>query len=169
MPETAEQTVSNSTLVRQAEKDVEKRAGKYDVFLCYNSRDLDQVRIVSEQLRMHGVRPWLDVEEIPPGALWKREITRQISSVGSAAVFVGRSGPAPWRDAEIDLILTQFIRSRKPIIPVILEGRRGQPRLPNFLSLRRWVDMRVPEPHPIQQLIWGITGQEPKFTGCPQN
>jgi hypothetical protein len=45
-------------------------------------------------------------------------------------------------------------------IPVILEGRQGQPQLPPFLSLLHLVDMRQPDPDPFRQLVWGITGEK---------
>jgi hypothetical protein len=79
---------------------------------------------------------------------------------GKYDVFIGRSGAALWRDAEVELILNKFLRPRKPVIPVILEAKRGNPRLPGFLELTQWVDMRLTDPDPIDQLIWGITGTQ---------
>ena len=36
-----------------------------------------------------------------------------------------------------------------------------QPQLPIFLRNRHWVDFRRKKPDPLEQLIWGITGQKP--------
>ncbi len=49
----------------------------------------------------------------------------------------------------------------RPLIPVILRGRTGRPRLPAFLDSWHMVDMRQPDPDPFEQLVWGITGENP--------
>jgi hypothetical protein len=43
---------------------------------------------------------------------------------------------------------------------VILEGCEGIPKLPVFLEGMMWVDFRQKEPNPMEQLIWGITGEK---------
>jgi WD40 repeat protein len=132
----------------------------YDVFLCYNSKDRERVRAVGEQLKELGILPWLDVWEIRPGTRWQQELQKQIKSIKSAAVFIGPKGPGPWQETEIESLLTQLVKRKCPIIPVVLEGREGQPRLPPFLGTLHIVDMRQPDPDPFKQLIWGITGDK---------
>jgi hypothetical protein len=139
-------------------------ANDYDVFLCHNSRDKELVKDVGNRLKDRGLLPWLDVWDIRPGTRWQDELKRQLKSIKAAAVFVGPRGSGPWQDIEIQDLLDQFARQkRRPIIPVILEGRRGNVRLPGFLKQWSTVDMRRPEPDPIDQLIWGITGHKPPF------
>jgi WD40 repeat protein len=130
----------------------------YDVFLCYNSADRERVKAIGEQLKERGILPWLDIWEIRPGTRWQPELAKQIKSVKSAAVFIGPRGRGPWQDVEVETLLTQLVKRKCPIIPVILEGRQGQPQLPPFLSLLHLVDMRQPDPDPFRQLAWGITG-----------
>jgi len=132
----------------------------YDVFLCYNSRDRERVKTIGEQLKERGILPWLDVWEIRPGARWQQELQKQIKSIKSAAVFVGPKGPGPWQEAEIEALLTQLVKRKCSIIPVILEGRQGQPQLPPFLGMVHVVDMRQLDPDPFRQLVWGITGDK---------
>jgi hypothetical protein len=57
--------------------------------------------------------------------------------------------------------LQQFTKRKRLIIPVILDGRKGSPRLPAFLGLWHVIDMRRADPDPIDQLVWGITGKKP--------
>lgn len=135
--------------------------GDYDVFLCYNSRDKEQVAAIGERLRERGILPWLDVREIPPGTRWQKELQKYLKSVRSAAVFIGAKGPGPWQGLEVESLLKQIAGRNRPIIPVILEGRVGNPRLPAFLDLWNVVDMRQPEPDPFEMLVWGITGEKP--------
>ena len=132
----------------------------YDVFLCYNSADKERVKAIGEQLKERGILPWLDVWEIRPGTRWQPELEKQIKSIKSAAVFIGPKGRGPWQDVEIEALLMQLVKRKCPIIPVILEGRQGQPQLPPFLGTVHIVDMRQPDPEPFRQLVWGITGEK---------
>ena len=134
--------------------------GDYDVFLCHNSKDKPRVIAIGERLKERGILPWLDIWEIRPGMRWQKELHRHIKSVKSAAVFIGARGTGPWQELEVESLLQQFARRNRPIIPVILEGRSGTPRLPAFLSSWHMVDMRRPEPDPFEQLVWGITGEK---------
>jgi len=134
--------------------------GDYDVFLCHNSRDKPQVMTIGERLKERGILPWLDVWEIRPGMRWQKELRRTIRSVKSAAVFIGDRGTGPWQELEVEAILQEFVRRGRPVIPVILEGRAGIPRLPPFLSSWHMIDMRKPSPDPFEQLVWGITGEK---------
>ena len=128
----------------------------YDVFLCYNSKDQRQVIAIAERLKERGILPWFDIWEVRPGIRWQKELQRKARSIKSAAVFIGPKGAGPWRELEVEVILQEFIRRNHPIIPVILEGRPGNPRLPTFLNSWHMIDMRKPEPDPFEQLVWEL-------------
>jgi WD40 repeat protein len=134
--------------------------GDFDVFLCHNSKDKEEVKAIGEQLKKRGILPWLDVWEIRPGTRWQKALAGNIKSIRSAAVFIGPKGPGPWQDLEVEALLQQLAKRGCPIMPVILQGRRGRPRLPTFLDLWHMIDMRQDDPDPLDQLIWGITGQK---------
>jgi hypothetical protein len=134
--------------------------GDYDVFLCHNSKDKLHIIAIGERLKERGILPWLDIWEIRPGLRWQKELQRNVKKVKSAAVFIGAHGAGPWQELEVESLLQQFARRNRPIIPVILEGRLGSPRLPAFLSSWHIVDMRKPDPDPFEQLVWGITGEK---------
>ena len=133
----------------------------YDVFMCYNSRDREHVMTIGEQLKGRGILPWLDIWAIPPGTRWQKDLQKQLKSIKSAAVFIGSGGPGPWQELEVESLLVQIAKRNRPLIPVILEGRTGTPRLPAFLKSWHMVDMRQPDPDPFEQLVWGITGERP--------
>ena len=59
----------------------------------------------------------------------------------------------------MESLLGQIAKRNRPIIPVILEGREGNPRMPAFLDVWHIVDMRQPDPDPFEQLVWGITAR----------
>ena len=137
----------------------------YDVFLCHNARDKPQVIAIGERLKERGILPWLDIWEIPPGARWQKELQHTIKSVKAAAVFIGGRGTGPWQELEVETLLGEFTRRNRPVIPVVLSGRLGNPRLPAFLSSWHMIDMRNPDPDPFEQLVWGITGEKPDRLG----
>ena len=61
-----------------------------------------------------------------------------------------------WHGLEIGQLLDKLHRKKRPLI---LAGRKGKPRLPDFLDHFHAIDFRTPDPDPLQQLIWGITGE----------
>jgi hypothetical protein len=70
-------------------------------------------------------------------------------------VFIGARGQGPWQELEMESLLQQFAKRNRPIIPVILEGRLGNPRLPAFLSSWHMVDMRKPNPRSVRAASLG--------------
>ncbi|MDZ7957448.1 MAG: GUN4 domain-containing protein [Aulosira sp. DedQUE10] len=137
---------------------------QFDVFLCHNSEDKPAVIEIAQQLRKNNLKPWLDVWELQPGAIWQFALEQQIASIGAAAVFAGKQGLGPWQSEEIYAFLQEFVQRKCPVIPVMLFDAPKQPELPVFLRNRHWVNFRLQDPDPLVQLIWGITGQKPAST-----
>jgi hypothetical protein len=133
--------------------------GDFDVFLCHNSEDKPAVKKLGERLKERGILPWLDECELRPGLPWQKALEKKIKKIKSAAVFVGRSGIGPWQDMELAAFLRQFVRRECPVIPVILPDCEETLQLPIFLEGMTWVDFRKRDPDPMEQLIWGITGE----------
>ena len=75
----------------------------YDVFLSYNRQDKVEVKKISEQLKQHGLTPWIDEEEFIPGSNWIDELERKINSVKSVAIFIGKNGLGPWQKKRLML------------------------------------------------------------------
>jgi WD40 repeat protein len=136
----------------------------FDVFLCHNSVDKDAVKRLARQLAERGVNAWLDEWQLRPGLPWQRALEKQIAQIQSAAVFVGASGIGPWQYNELEAVLHEFVKRGVPVIPVLLDNAGAAPDLPMFLRGRTWVDFRETIPPPLDQLVWGITGQPPDRT-----
>jgi hypothetical protein len=145
-------------LVAKQQLDSKRAAGAFDVFLCHNVADKPAVLGIAERLMAHGILPWLDQWELRPGLPWQRVLEEQISSIRTAAVFVGSEGIGPWQRQELDGFLREFNQRGCPVIPVMLPGAGGEPELPLFLRAMTWVDFRVAAPDPLSHLLWGITG-----------
>uniref|UniRef100_UPI0039BF9179 NACHT N-terminal helical domain 7-containing protein n=1 Tax=Lentzea alba TaxID=2714351 RepID=UPI0039BF9179 len=136
-----------------------RESGEYDVFLCHNNLDKPAVIDIADRLEACGLLPWLDQRDIRPGERWQPAIARGVEQSKAAAVLFGPAGQGRWHGMELELIQDKALSSGKPVIPVVLGGTEGEPTFPEFLGLRHLVDMRTPDPDPIEQLIWGITGE----------
>ncbi len=130
-----------------------------DVFLCHSGQDKPAVKQIGEQLKLHGILPWHDEWELRPGLPWQRLLEEQIAQIKTVAVFVGKDDLSPWQHQELDAFLREFARRGCPVIPVLLADAPQEPALPLFLKAMTWVDFRVQDPDPMQQLLWGITGK----------
>jgi hypothetical protein len=106
--------------------------------------------------------PWLDEWELRPGIPWQRTLESQIGKIKAAAVFIGANGIGPWQDAELEAFLRQFVKRNCPVIPVLLADAKSPEKMPVFLETMTWVNFKKKSPDPLQQLIWGITGQRVK-------
>jgi TIR domain len=82
----------------------------------------------------------------------------KIAKRKAAAVFVGENNLGPWTNMELDAFIREFIQRDCPVIPVVLPSVTSTPDLPLFLRGMHWVDFRNKDPNPLDQLIWGITG-----------
>jgi CheY-like chemotaxis protein len=137
----------------------EKRSrGEFDVFLCYNSSDLEDVELIARSLLRSGILPWLDHWQVRPGQRWRQILEEAIEALRSAAVFVGQHGVGPWQNLELDALLQEFAARNCPVIPVILSTASHVPPIPLFLRGAGWVDFRSDRSEALQMLIWGITG-----------
>ncbi|MFO1428622.1 MAG: SUMF1/EgtB/PvdO family nonheme iron enzyme [Candidatus Competibacteraceae bacterium] len=135
----------------------------FDVFISHNSKDKPTVRQLAEALQRRGLRVWLDEWELVPGHPWQEALEEIIRTTRSAAVLVGKDGIGPWEVPEMRGCLSQFIKRRLPVIPVLLPDALGQPDLPLFLEGFTWVDLRTGGLNEanLDRLEWGITGRKP--------
>jgi GTPase SAR1 family protein len=151
--EAATAVLRGKTAVLRGQEDV----AEYDVFLSYNWRDKDTVRAIAGQLRNRGLRPWMDERELRPGFLWQPELEEIIARVPAAAVIIGAQR-GPWQTREIYAFIQQSVSRGCAIVPVLLPDANTAD-LPVFLQGLTWVNLAVPEPDPIDQLVWGVTGE----------
>ena len=153
--EAATAVLRGKTAVLRGTDDV----AEYDVFLSYNWRDKDAVRSIARQLRKRGLRPWMDERQLRPGTAWQPELEEIIARVPAAAVIIGAER-TDWQTVEIRAFIQQSVSRGCAIVPVLLPGA-STADLPVYLQALTRVNLAVPEPDPIDQLVWGITGQQP--------
>jgi hypothetical protein len=125
----------------------------FDVFLSYHSGDSQWVGGLKDQLVSHGLRVWLDSEQIRPGDRYPQALADAIDDVGCVVVVLSPGSVAsPWVEEEFSLALAK----RRRVVAALIED--AEP--PGFLQGRTWVDFRDPAAFDasLAQLIFGITG-----------
>ena len=131
----------------------------FDVFLSHNSQDKPIVRKLAQALKLYDLRVWLDEEQLVPGHPWQEGLETIIQTTQAAAVLIGESGMGPWEDPEMRACLSEFVKRKLPVIPILLPGIPAAPKLPLFLQSFTWVDLRDGLNDPgLEKLVWGITG-----------
>jgi TIR domain len=134
----------------------------YDVFLSYRSIDRAMVEQIANWLREQGLTVWFDKWKLRPGLPWQEALEQALQCSKSIAVFVGQGNLGPWEIPEMRAALSEQVRRRCPVIPVLLPGSEAAPEIPMFLRGNQWVDLRIGWPNEGGvNLLWGITGKEP--------
>lgn len=136
----------------------------FDVFLAHNTADKPQVRVIANKLREHGLNPWLDEEQIPPGGLFQVEIQKAIPQIKSATIIIGVTGLGKWQAIELQALIGQFVEKGSPVIPVLLPGVDKIPDQDYLLFLKQfnWVSFRdINDDSALDKLKWGIKGVKP--------
>ncbi|MEW1861427.1 TIR domain-containing protein [Streptomyces sp. NPDC088194] len=151
---------TRTQMLRSADVALKEKRRLYDVFVSYSHADQDAAAHLSQRLREHGIRPWLDLWETSPGTPWIVAIQDQLETMPCAAVLIGPSGVGPWQRDEVWYVLQEFLGRRCPVIPVLLAGA-AQPEVPVLLRNMQWVDFNRELPDPMHLLLWGITGVHP--------
>jgi WD40 repeat protein len=100
---------------------VVQTSSRYDVFVSYNRRDADQVKILVTRLeRRANLRVWLDVTDLPAGVPWRPAIEEAMNHCAAVLTVYGPHGFGPTQREEFDL--AQSVKSAKPIhiVPLLL-------------------------------------------------
>ena len=146
------------------------RNSKFDVFLAHNSADRTAVIDLGFILRGHGINPWIDIEQIPPGRWFQDVIQSAAREVKSVAIVIGEKGLGRWQAMELRTFISRCVEDALPVIPVLLPGVRTVPE--NLLFLRELnsvaFERAITEGPAILRLVWGITGVRPAGAARPE-
>lgn len=137
---------------------------EFDVFIAYNSKDVEQVTALSKLLEGRGLNPWLNTEQVPPGRWFQDIIQQVIPKVKSATVTIGKEGIGKWQKLELRSFISQCVENDIPVIPVLSPGVNEFPSELLFLKELNWVRFidKIDEQEALDNLEWGITGEHPQ-------
>ncbi len=141
---------------------------RYDVFLSYNSVDVESVEHLAQRLRSVNLKVWFDRWCITAGDDWQDELADGLARSDGCLVFVGPAGIGDWARQELKVALDRA--AKRPgyrVVPVLLPGT-GAPfdptvELPPFLRLRSWLDLRggIGGDDVVRQLVEAVHGVAP--------
>jgi hypothetical protein len=119
---------------------------KKQVFLIYAREDLPEARRITEFLRARGYHPWLDVDNITPGEVWKKAILGALEESAVALVLVSDHLINKTGFVHVELrtalrVLQEAHRNVSPLIPVRLDNSQ----VPDTLSDLQWVNLFEPD------------------------
>jgi len=80
---------------------------KYDVFICYNSRDKSVVNEIVKKLGDQGISCWMDRFELRPGVNWKKLPLHQVDPLTHGELY-----PRPafiWQYGIYDLKMSRIL------------------------------------------------------------
>lgn len=137
---------------------------KFDIFLAHNSSEKVSVQKIANELRRRKIKPWVDVEQIRPGALFQSSITSAINNVKTVAVIIGNSGVGNFQSLEIKTFISRAVNAGIPIIPILLPGTASiKDENLLFLMEFQWISFQNLDDGTAYDLLeWGITGKKPK-------
>lgn len=111
------------------------------VFLIYAREDVELARKLAADLREHGFRPWLDVDEIAPGQIWKKSVIRALEESAIALVLVSeRLQKKGFVQEELKVAFDTLHESEKDFSPVIPVRLDNSP-VPDRLAHVQWVNL----------------------------
>ena len=135
------------------------RHGNFDVFLCYNSKDREEVEAIRRRLDGAGLKAFMDCREILPGEIWTRRLEEQIARVGTVAVCIGNNGFGPWQQFELETFVIESVNRGCRVIPLFLKSCLDDFTLPWFLNRYQFADFRKTNPDPMEALVRGVAGE----------
>jgi len=133
-----------------------KKHPHFDVFLSYNSKDVEKVTDIAVSLKDNGIYPWFAEWEILAGVDFQDKLEKAINDIDVAAFFIGDNGEGPWMKDEIKLYKMESKKRSLILIPVVLETTKKKISLPTFLIPYSYVDFRKTSPDPLDRLIKSI-------------
>lgn len=149
----------------------------FDVFVSHHSGDRNVALDLCEMLRTQGINPWIDHEQLRPGAWVQHDIRSAINATPCALICLGPRGLGPWQTLEIDALVERCVAGETRLIPTLLPGVSALPDELLFLRPLNFVRFgrSVFEVEPLRELVWGITGERipmPRIVGgterdCP--
>jgi TIR domain len=116
------------------------------IFMSHSSKDREFTTRLAERLQKAGFRCWVDLEDIPDGSTWPREIEKGVIDCGAMIVVMSKdSRESEWVERETLMAM----ELRKPL----LIARIDDAPLPLHLINRQYTDFRKPTEAVYKKLI----------------
>jgi hypothetical protein len=124
----------------------------FDAFISYNSKDVDEVSTIVDELHARGLRTWFDRDDIRLGTKVVGTLDQVLGRAPSALVFLGGYGLGPWQNEEWQALYHLNHDGKCKIVPVILPSAGESVQVPPFLMDFSRLDLRGSPPDWIDRL-----------------
>lgn len=129
------------------------------IFMSHSSVDREFTTLLAERLTNAGFRCWLDVNDIPDGSTWMREIEKAVIGCGAQVVVMSKDArESEWVERETLLAMSL----RKPLFIVRIDDEP----LPLHLINRQYTDFRT-RPKPPSKSSSPRSEKCPSPSRCP--
>ena len=138
-----------------------KKMGDALIFLSHSGEDTPAARELARLLSGHGLRVWLDVEQLTPGDRWGEKLEQALQRASTLIVYVGKSGVRRWVEREVRAGLERSVREAGfRLVPVLGPGSNPED-LPLFLNQYQRLDLRAgwQDAGQLRSLIEGATSR----------
>ncbi|HKD70024.1 MAG TPA: TIR domain-containing protein [Candidatus Binataceae bacterium] len=137
------------------------------LFLSHSGADTDAALKLKHRIeeapsaREHGLKVWLDKDDLQPGKEWQVQLEDVIEKHATAfAVYVGSGGVINWVEREVRLGLSRATAGNGvfPFIPILAASSEGSSALPGFARQFQGVRDLENRPDEFQKLMAALLG-----------
>jgi hypothetical protein len=125
------------------------------IFIVYARDDLKTAKHLAALMNDAVLRPWLDVEQLVPGQLWKSAVLKALEESSVALVIVSNNLQKSGFVREELNAAMKLLQSRETGIVPIVPVRVDDSSVPEELAQIQWVDLR--EDGAEQRLLRGLS------------
>ena len=135
----------------------ERELSSRTVFLCHSSKDKRFVRRLASALKVQGISPWLDEEEILVGHDFIEKMEDGLSRVDFVGVVLSPNfiSGGPWAKEEFRSALTRQVSERRAVVLPVLYKECD---IPPLLRSKAYADFRKSFEFGLRQLVRSIRG-----------
>ena len=137
------------------------------LFLSHSGADTEAALTLKHRIeempsaREHGLKVWIDKDDLLPGREWQDQLEEIIEKRATAfAVYVGSKGVINWVEREVRLALSRATGKdgNFPFIPILSANSEGSAALPGFARQFQSVRNVENRPEEFQKLVAAVLG-----------
>jgi hypothetical protein len=147
-------------------RELARRRQARHVFIIYARDDLEVARKLAHLMKEVGLSPWLDVDELVPGQVWKNAVLKALEESSVAVILVSKSIEKSGFVGEEMNAAMKLLQSRDASVVPIVPVRIDDSAVPEQLAQIQWVDLQ--EKGAEEKLLRGLahaTGLTLRSTG----
>ena len=123
-------------------RELARRRQARHVFIIYARDDLEIARELTRLMKEVGLNPWLDVDELVPGQVWKKAVLKALEESSVAVILVSKNIEKSGFVREEMNAAMKLLQSRDASVVPIVPVRIDDSTVPEELAQIQWVDLK---------------------------